>query len=493
VYDTLSTKLSRLSVGWILFAIFALGVATKSYGIRDHWKTHDHYNYGGAIHTHFLNCAKKLPFDVTRGLMTYCIDEKPQLYPNHSPAFLYVMWGLTLVFGEGEWVHRLFTLIFSALNILLVFQLARLVWPNERLRPLTAAFFQAFFLGPMYFGTHLDPITEFTLTFMLLSAIATLKSQIWRASFWALVAGLTAWIGFFQFASILLICWIDRKNFKQAAVATALAFVACIAFIMFLIGTVDIYGFIMQKIFDPTYIPAESTLKKLAWPLIFIKTIASSHARLLSPLFAGFTFYELFFGSAASVFTIKRERLAALSVYHKSLILIIFGSTVYCLIGPKYVMVHMYSFNFFMPAYALMCANLTANLLKSPSTTIARPNAFFVTSLVFVIVYPYGAFKSSFIHDVINSLMLAGSALFLLKKIWSRTLMPALLTAAISVSALANFSQTMNYRNEPDTEFPFCESARAEYARTGAPVHTKEPWTRTKAYLYCMGIPIVYE
>lgn len=491
MYDALATKLSRTPTLWILFAIFALGVATKSYGINDHWKTHDHYNYGGAIHTHFLNCAKKLPFEVTRGLMTYCLDEKPVLYPNHSPAFLYVMWGLTLIFGEGEWVHRLFTLIFSALNILLVFRLASMVWPSERFRPLTATFFQAFFLGPMYFGTHLDPITEFTLTFMLLSIIATLKNKIWSASFWALIAGFTAWIGFFQFVSILLYCWIERKNLKSAVVATAIAFVGCIGFIMFLIGTVDIYGFVMQKIFDPTYIPAESTLKKLAWPLIFLKTIASSHARLMSPLFAGFAFYELIFGTASSLFTLKRERLAALSNYHKALLIIIFGSAVYCLIGPKYVMVHMYSFNFFMPAYALLCASLTHALFTNTSTLRTKP-LFWVT-LVFVIVYPYGAYKSNAVHDALNSLMLAGSALFVVTKIWKRSLLPATLTTAVAISAFANFSQTMNYRNESDTEFPFCESAREEYARTGAPVHTKEPWTRTKAYLYCMGIPIIYE
>jgi hypothetical protein len=301
LFNTAVAALSRIPTKWLFALIFLLGVGAKTYGIRDHWKTHDHYNYGGVIHTHILNCLKTLPWEQTRGLMTYCDAEQPRIYPNHSPAFIYPIWGLTLLFGEAEWVHRLSTLIFSSLNIILVFVLARIVWPGEKLRPLLAAFFQSFFLGPMYFGTHLDPITEFTLTFMLLSVIATLNNHILAASIWALIAGFTAWIGFFQFASILLYCWFKREKLKTAVISTATAFVICVGFIMFLIGTVDIWGFIMQKIFDPTYIPVQSTLKKLAWPFVFVKTIASSHARLLNPLFAGITFYELIFGNSSAV------------------------------------------------------------------------------------------------------------------------------------------------------------------------------------------------
>ncbi len=72
-------------------------------------------------------------------------------YKNHPPTYVYAYWGLVKLLGDYEWVYRSFTLIFSVLNIFLIFQIAKLVWKDET-KASWAAFFQAFFLGTVYFG-----------------------------------------------------------------------------------------------------------------------------------------------------------------------------------------------------------------------------------------------------------------------------------------------------------------------------------------------------
>jgi hypothetical protein len=153
----------------------------------------------------------------------------------------------------------------------------------------------------------------------------------------------------------------------------------------------------------------------------------------------------------------------------------------------------MYSFNFFMPMYALLCANLLSRILANPRTAIPKAKSLIFTTVVFVVVYPYGAFQSNRYHDIFNSLLLMGSAFTVMYLAGRGHLRASVVSAAVAIAAFANFSQTMNYRNEPDTEYTFCEKARAEYQQTGQPVHTKEPWSDAKYLVYCRGIPIVYE
>jgi hypothetical protein len=487
-------SMKALSPVKIFLIIFAFGVLTRSYGITDHWKNNDHYNFAGVSTTHALKCLKTVPFSVSRGLyLSFCDTPSPDLYKNHSPAFLYPMWGLTLIFGDGEWVTRLSTLIHSALAILLVYLIGLKIWPTEPYRAVLASFFQSFFLGPMYFGTHIDPITEFTLTFMLLSTYAALKDRIGWSLFWAAIAGLTAWIGFFQFASILAFTWLRRKDFSKALVGTVIGFVICVGFIMFLRGTWDILAFVEKKVLDPEYIPAQDWMEKALWPVRFVKNVFVSHSRLLGPLFASLIFYELAFGQSSKILSPRREAWKSATTYHWALLLLSLGQIIYCLIGVKYVMVHSYSFNFLMPFYALLASNLTWQLWQKGAPAIANVKKYFLWALPLVAFYPYGIFKTNVIHDAITSVLLAGVTLFFAWKLFKNKLSGPVIQFSLVFAALMNFSQVVNYRNEPDTEFPFCEKARAEYERTGQPVRTTETKTRNKEFLYCRGIPIIYE
>ncbi|MGE3973254.1 MAG: hypothetical protein AB7F59_01875 [Bdellovibrionales bacterium] len=484
---------SPLSPMKMFLVIFTLGILTRSYGITDHWKNNDHYNFAGVSTTHALKCLKSTPFDISRGLyLSFCDTASPDLYENHSPAFLYPMWGLTLVFGEGEWVTRLSTLIHSALAILLVFLIGLQVWPLEPYRAVFASFFQAFFLGPMYFGTHIDPITEFTLTFMLLSTYAALRNKIFWSLFWALIAGFTAWIGFFHFASLLAFAWLRGKDFKKTLAGTFVGFLFCVALLMYLQGTWDILAFVQKKIFNPEYIPAEDWVEKALWPVRFVKNFFVSQARLLGPLFASFVFYELVFGRASKIFSYKKGVWSQATNYQWALLLLSLGSAIYSVLGVKYVMVHIYLFNFFMPLYALLATEFVWKVFQQGVQSI-EPKKYALWALPLVALYPYGIYKTNVLHDAITSGLIVLLSGYMLWAIFKRRLSSQVLQFCLVAAALLNFSQVVNYRNEADTEFPFCEWARAEYARTGQPIRTKEPHTRNKEFLYCRGIPIIYE
>ncbi len=441
--------------------------------------------------THALQCLRSSPLEVSRGLIiTECDTAKPNIYVNYTPFFLYGMWLTTEIFGNGEWAHRLFFLIFSSLNILMVFLIAKQAWPKKPTAWLLAGFFQAFFLSPMYLGTHMDPVTEMTVTPMLVSTWLALRGRMFPACLWALVAGLTTWVGYFQFVPLLIFSWARRQQLALVLGLCVASAVVCFGSLMFLRGTSDLMEFLTIKLSNPEYIRPATWTEKLLLPLQFVRNFFQSLARLLSPLFASFALYEFIFGRGRGIWTFSRKKLSKLEADQWAFVLTGFAFIAYMVPGFKYAMVHIHNYVFAIPMWALLCASFVHRLLDGEK--LKKP-ALAVLLVAFVASYPYGIYQSSLTHDVINSIGFILGVLafmfFVLRKKPNFKFVPALLVG----TAFFNFSQVMNYRNEADTEFTFCEWAKGEYARTHAPIHTKEPFTRTKAYLYCRGIPIVYE
>lgn len=475
------------------FWIFIVGVLTRSYGITDHWKNNDHYNFGGAMMTHALQCLRTAPVEVTRGLITTeCDTDKPNVYINYTSFFLWGMWLTTEIFGQGEWAHRLFFLIFSCLNILLVFKIAQEIWPATPRLWVFSAFFQAFFLSPMYMGTHMDPITEFTVAPMLMSSWLALRGRMFWACVWALIAGLTTWIGYFQFLPLVIYSFVTRKNFALVFAASVASALVCFGSMMFLRQTWDILGFVGQKLTNPEYIRPPDLTEKLLLPLQFVRNFFQSLARLLGPLFAAFAFYEFTVGAGRNIWRYSKWR--TLGKPEWALVLTGLAFFGYLVPGFKYAMVHIHNYIFAVPMWALLCAGFVERVLKGEK--IGR--YFYVLIFVFLASYPYGIYQSSLVHDVFNSVLFVGSAvafgiILYRASIRAQGAPLALLASLVGICAFANFSQVMNYRNEGDTEYPFCERAREEFARTGQPVHTIEARTRTKVFLYCRGIPIVFD
>ncbi len=221
-------------------------------------------------------------------------------------------------------------------------------------------------------------------------------------------------------------------------------------------------------------------------PLAFIKTFFSSQSRMLSPLFAFFAFYELFFGKARTLFRFKN-----LEPYHYALLLTGGTGFMTSIAGYKYVMVHVFWFILLMPFFALLCAQFISEFKsKNYELNPLAPSAI-ALGLALLVLYPYGIYQSNLIHDALNSAILAlGVLVFLFKRY---NLNSKSLLILLSATAFANFSQVLNYRNEPDTEHSFCQQALAEFLTTGQPVNTNIRRSLTKDRLYCRGIPINYQ
>jgi hypothetical protein len=485
---------SQAAIRYSYLVIF-LGTLCRAYGLFDHWKTHDHYNYGGVMIQVWVRCLKEVPFDISWGRLIYACDPgKLDIYKNHAPFFMWPLWGISYFLGEGEWVMRSYYLFFSAMNIWLTFTLARRGWPQKPYLWVLSSFFQSFFLSGLYLGTHPENISEITLTFMLISAHLALSKRIVSSALMAIFSGLTSWVGYFQFAPLLLYSWVKKRDFSKLLWCTVLGVIVCYFQMVYLRGTFAIWDFVGYKLANPEYVRPQGATDILLLPFRFLKSFLTSQGRMLNPLFAAWAFYEISVGTGRDFWKYKREKLAELSDSQWAIILSGFGGLAYLIPGFRYAMVHFFNYVFLMPMYAMLCALFVNRLLTAPSldqaVTHKKLLAFLI--LIFTIVYPYGIYKSNPIHDAINSVVLICLALWFLYAIFRNELRFTWIMAFLAVGALANFSQVINYRNEPDTEFTFCEKARAEYEQTNLLVQTTEKKTMAKELLYCRGIPIEY-
>ncbi|HEX4923002.1 MAG TPA: hypothetical protein VFV50_02915 [Bdellovibrionales bacterium] len=499
-----SPNLSERLAGRWVSVIMLLGTLTRAYGLFDHWKTNDHYNHGGVMIHVWLRCLRSVPFDISWGrLMGICEPDQVEIYRNHSPLFMWPLWGLSYLLGEAEWVARSYYIFFSMCNVFLVYRIARLIWPDRPLNWVLATFFQSFFLSGMYFGSHPENISEITLTFMLVSAYLTLTNRLVSAALICIVAGMTSWVGYFQFAPLLLYAWATQKGLRRIIGVTFAGVAVCALQMAYLRGTFNFWDFVHYKLTNPEYVRPKSSIDTYTLPFRFVENFFKSHSRLLGPLFATLGFYELFFGSARKLWTIKRQKLSELPLDIWAIVLCGFGGLTYLIPGHKYAMVHIFNYVFLMPMWALLCTRVFGALFGSVSNeshaangafkVLSRRKPLFVLAAVFLALYPYGIYQSSFAHDVANSLMLSTALIAFLVFAFKAKLTRKALTSLAAFAAFANFSQVMNYRNEADTEYPFCVKAREEYSRTGQPVETTERMTMAKRLLYCRGVPIIYK
>ncbi len=467
------------------------GIGAKFYGITDPWKKNDHYNFGGIYTTAYAECLKSTPLAESKGVPhKRCWTNEPEYYRAHPPTLLFGFWGWTSVFGSAEWSYRLFILVFSTMNIGLIFLIGRQVRPG--VFPWLAAAFQSTFLGNMYFGTHLDFIGEFTVFFVLLSSLFALKGRITTAGLLALVAGISAWPGYIAFGPLWAYTWLTGKGRKRIFAFGAFGFCLALATMMWLQQTYDIVEFFRVKLFSPGYIKKEE--KGFLEPLRFASNFVSSNSRLLSPLFCVFAFMELIMGEGRAFFTGWRNRFRNLTPFHHAVLLSSGTGLIYALIGHEYFMVHVYLYLLFTPGLALLAARFVEKLFAGdiPASLRKWQVTLTIVGLLFAALYPYGIYKTNVVHDALTSVALIICVLALIAQTWRKKLNPNFVAGLIAFGAAANFSQLLNYRNEPDTERSFCIKAREEFGRTGQPVVTVEPRSDAKDLMYCKDVPIIY-
>ncbi len=208
----------QIRIRHFFLVLIVIGALMRFWGLNDAWKRNDHYNFGGVWTTAYTECWRATPFAVDRGVVAIgCKSAEPAYYRSHPPTGPWALSHFTswiaspqASYGFPEWSYRLFTLIFSILNILGVFLIARAA-KLDSMSALIAAALQSTALGNMYFGTHLDFISEFTLSFCLLATwLALLAHKSWQwglVSLAGVIAGLTAWPGTLVFAPLTILAW----------------------------------------------------------------------------------------------------------------------------------------------------------------------------------------------------------------------------------------------------------------------------------------------
>ncbi|MES2857478.1 MAG: hypothetical protein V4692_16525, partial [Bdellovibrionota bacterium] len=358
--------------------------------------------------------------------------------------------------------------------------IARRARPESELFPWMAATMQSIFLGGLYFGSHLDFIGEFTVTFTLLSAYFAIGHQSVRACLFAIVAGITSWPGFLMFAVLWIRAMIVKRDRIVITIFGILGLAVGLGMMMWLRQTADIVEFLQQKIMKPGYVKPDNS--GVLQPFFFVKNFLTTQARLLGPLFSAVAFFELIRGDRRGMITAAW----------------LAGGTgiVYAIVGHEYMMVHAYLYLLFTPALALLAARFFERWSAGELRLNSRDSKWLVILLLLQIgVYPYGIYKTNVIHDALTSVVLAGTALALIFVVRKNQngVSGQVVSAFLVLAFIGNLSQMMNYRNEDDTERSFCIKAKEEFARTGQPVHTMEDYSRAKFYIYCRNIPIVYD
>ncbi|RYZ82755.1 MAG: hypothetical protein EOP06_21170, partial [Proteobacteria bacterium] len=391
--------------------LITLGILVKFYGINDPWKRSDHYNYGGVLTTTYAECLKTTPLAVSKAVPHIdCWKSEPAYYRNHPPTILFGMWAWTSVFGSEEWAYRSFILLFSVLNIGLIFLIAKEVRPGNF--PYLAAACQACFLGNMYFGTHPDFIGEFTVTFLLLGALFALRKQMWAACVLGLVAGISAWPGYIFFGPLFIYSLMIKEGRKRVVAFGAFGVLLAIGTMMWLQQKSDVIEFLMFKIFTPGYLKPE----RKGWieiPQLF-KSFFDSQARLMSPLLAGIALYGLFVGLGRSYF--KRVNFHTLSKLHHAVLLSGGTGLLYFILSREYFVIHIFLYLLFTPALALLAANFleqwSEGKLMAPTKSLKRGAIFFV--FLSAAVYPFGIYKSNVTLDIVAAIFLTVPALMFL-------------------------------------------------------------------------------
>lgn len=494
-----------------LWFIVLFAIAVRTFGFASPWGTKDHYNFGGPFMSRFVFCVTHSSWDETRWrIHTGCPQENdvtlsplfskltPELqqkarsiaptatipterayYLNHPPIFPWLLSLSSLAFGEHEWSFRLVTLLFSVLNVLLIFAFAMRL-TRSRPTALFAALLQAGFLGGMYFGTHVDYPNEINGTFLLLAALAAVSDRWWLAIAMAFAGASIDWPGLMIIPPLALLAFAQKRGRVATIVGLALCPVFIFTFASFLVGPAEVIEMFNQRLLhSPHGEVIRSNADKLLYPFHFAKAVIGHHTRLLGPIFFAAGLAVLLEGArrirhARFVFDWLRANPANAALF-------LIGSTtvLIMLLGPSYVIVHPF---WFMPPlgfWALLIAIKGREL--APNRT--RDIILIVLAAAF---YPYGIHRTVFAIDLAANLLLAAgvfTAIYLAAK-----RRPILGASTIALMLLANFAETANYRTESFADRDYCLHALEGYIEAGQPLTDGSETTLARSY-YCRGIP----
>lgn len=473
--------------------LIVAGVGLRFYDLTAPWKRKEHYNYGG-VHTHqMVKCLREVPLSVSKGIPMYdCPLDKAKygainFYPNHPPTLLFGIDYFAKLFGVlDEWVLRLFGGIFSIANILLVGLLARSYRPGNTLFAWAAMMFQSIFFFGLYYGTHLDFISEFALTPVLLSQIFLMRGRPNLAGFTGVLAGLFAWSGFMNFAGLFAYAWIKKRSRIVVVVWGVVGAVSGLAYMMWLRQTGDVFAFLTQKIVHQGYLNHAEQV--WYYPVLWLARFFQYQARNFAPAF--FIFAVVEFVNQWRAMQVNRDRIAIW-------LLLTSGGLIYLLLGRNLFYVHGFLYIYLVPTVALFCADFFFRVTKAGGTVLIKARLqdkvlIGVVGLLVIGLYPYGILKTNVIQDGINSAALALGGLWLLLQVLRQQIKKEHLLALTALTGLANASQMIGARNEPPRDYEFCKSARQDFARTGQPIKVPNDLSETYTLnFYCRGVPLV--
>lgn len=468
---------------WLLILI-AIGALARAYDITAPWKRKDHYNYGGVHTSRMAECLAKTPFEVSKGIpQVHCEPDYQLSYPNHPPTILYALNAWKSLWGsDREWTYRSFVMVFSWLNILLVFLIAGRLYPQSTIR-FWAAAVQATTLGGLYFGTHPDFICEFAVFFPLLASYFYLCSRPHAAGIATVIGGLSSWPGFIFFAGQAGYVWLAKfKPRWPLLLWGTVGALSGLALMMWLNQTFDLSEFLLRKIVKPGYLTETEQKNNFYW-LNWIKTFFQYHSNYLSPFFLLCLILELITTTANREW--NRRFVAAI-------FLIGGGGMIYTILGERYVYVHAFLYLYLFPLYALFVARWLLRCIREPESLRFlhghRWLVIFLTIFVFA-MYPFGRLQTNLIHDISNSLMIVGSTVAFVTLLLRRRLTEKAILIVLTIAAVGNVSQMVNYRNEPAKDYHFCNAAREEFARTQQPVQSPLDKDFARDF-YCRDIPL---
>lgn len=478
---------------WIFSCLILFGCLIKFFDLDSPFRRKDHYNWGNVQHTRLAKCLLVSPISESKGIPHYsCKDNKASsFYPNHPPTIIWMAAGWMKVLGtQAEWSIRLLFILFSILNVCMVFKIARFFSHNDLL-PWAAAAIQAIFPFGMYYGSHFDYISEASTFFVLLAAFIAMKGYFFLAHFMTLISGLVSWAGFFGFAALNLYSLIEIRKSKLKLVASLL-FTLLAAFVglwlmAYLHQGYSLPAFLHEKIINPGYAPKESL--NLTYPFVWISRWIQTHARFLSAILASFMVLEVWVRISAHKENSFKERLNLI----KPWAYLLSPGLLFMVLGHQFVYLHSFQYGYLVPAYSILVGSFITRLIDKQDfvLNLAKTKAW-TAPAIFLLLYPYGMYKNIIWLDVINSLsyLLVTITFFIW---WRQGKIDHLrIVATISIIAVINSLQMINWRSEPALDAEFCAKAKLEYEKTGQPVKTSldDFWTRT---YYCGDIPLIYE
>jgi len=469
------------SIKWIVRTLIVFVVLAKFYDLSAPWKRKDHYNFGGVYSTQFAECMKTTPMSVSKGIVHHCAQSPIIFYKNHPPTYIHALNLWTQAWrSTTEATYRSFTILFSILNIFLVYLIARKLANNkDSIWPDFAALAQASFLFGLYFGSHMDFISEFPIFFLLLAWLAHVHKKIHWACLFTIISGLISWAGFFGFAALFVSQWWQKRRVWPIILWSLLGAFLGLALMAHLNQSVDLISFLKSKLVNPGYVEATQKKNAFLWPFIMTYKFIADHSRLLGPGYLMLLFLAL------PVF-IKKSTLEQRS----ALLPFALTGAIYFFMGLEYFYVHPYLYLYFTPLFALLIGWYVAQFFTVTPPAAPAAKWLWAMSLLVLATYSYGLYQTSLVHDATNSVLILISvpllafSFFKVKEARFKAML-----SVLALLALINTSQMINYRNEKPLDFEFCTKAKQEYEKTRSPVRSPYPDDFTLRF-YCRGIPL---